>query len=98
VEAAKDVQHLQGQAAKADKVADEVENAVGGVDEDLRMRILARQVEARYNEALYHHALLLVTLERATGGGFCAGFGYTASTPPAQDKPEPRLPPPAPAR
>jgi outer membrane protein TolC len=39
----------------------------------VEIQVIASQLRAQYNEALYHHAVALTELERVTAGGFPAG-------------------------
>jgi outer membrane protein TolC len=49
-------------------------NAATSPDDVLNAGVLATQTRAQANDALYHYLLALAGLERATAGGFCAGF------------------------
>jgi outer membrane protein TolC len=48
------------------------------LDEVITAGVTARQVRVQANEARYQELIALAALERATVGGFCAGFAGTA--------------------
>ncbi|MBY0522862.1 MAG: TolC family protein [Gemmataceae bacterium] len=73
-ETSSNVRRLAGVSAQADEVAKEAQDAltdVGNAEDAVRTQVLAAQVKAQYNEAVFHHALVLATIERATGAAFC---------------------------
>lgn len=73
-QAAGQIKTLQGSLKLAEKLALTQQDRfkVGAItgDEFVRAQALRDQTQAEYNEAVYHHALALAGLQRATAGGF----------------------------
>jgi outer membrane protein TolC len=86
-QAADKVRQLKQTAAAAAALADSLQRRLrdvgrGPLDDVVRTRGLQYETQAQYNDAVYQHALALAALERATAGGFCAGFGIGSTTQP----------------
>src|SRR5262249_8652055 len=78
-QAARQVALLEKTPDVASKLADNLQSRFaekGNVpaEDVVRQYLVASQAQASYNEALYHYALELATLERVTAGGFKAGL------------------------
>jgi outer membrane protein TolC len=78
-EAAGEIAKGREAADTADQLADDLtKDFTTGqkvkLDEVISARVLAAQMRAQYVEYQYRQLLALIDLERATGGGFCAGL------------------------
>src|SRR5262249_25475917 len=70
---AEEVGHRLGRRLR-DEIRGPVKRVIEGV---LPESLLVAQASTDYNEALFRRALALATLERVTGGAFCAGLANT---------------------
>lgn len=77
---------LRKAVAEADAIARKANSALeSGILQSYRdvleLQVMAAQLQAQLNEALYHHAVALTELERVTAGGYPAGATLKLAAP-----------------
>jgi outer membrane protein TolC len=83
-EATGKIARLKKAPGEADELAEKTKIALdnGSVKsyrDVVEIQVIASQLRAQYNEALYQHAVALTELERVTAGGFPAGVTVTSA-------------------